>query len=157
MYPTRIPTAHPWVDAAPFRAHLLHISASAGIPWSVIAVHAGVPQSLAARLVFGTGRRRLPRLPDDCARRLLAVTPESAQALRKTRTASAATTRRLRELRRRGWTQGELATACACSPAEVEALLNGSPGFIPLVLAYAVRATVATADSRVAGRSLCAA
>lgn len=157
MHATRIPTLHPWVEAAPFRAHLLHVAESTGIPWPVIAVQAGMPQSLAARLLFGTGRRRLPRLPEDCARRLLAVTPESARALRRKRTASSATTRRLHELRRRGWTLPELATMCDCSPAAVEALLCGTSRWVPLVLSHAVRAAMATADSQVAGRVLCAA
>lgn len=157
MHATQSPAHHPWVEAAPFRAHLLHVSASTGIPWPVLAIHADVPQSLAARLLYGTGRRRLLRLPADCASRLLAVTPDVAESLKKRRAPSSATARRLRELRRRGWTLPELATACNAYPAEVEALLDNAPRFIPLVLAHAVRATMATADSRAAGRVLCAA
>ena len=64
-----------WVDAAPFAAHLLHLSASSGVPWAMVAAHAHVPLRAAERLVGVPGTRRLRKLPRALAQRLLAIDP----------------------------------------------------------------------------------
>ncbi len=65
-------TNYLWVPAAPFRALLVHLIELSGLPWPVLAQHAGLPPSLVERLLSSPGRA-LRRIPPECARRLLAL------------------------------------------------------------------------------------
>lgn len=151
------PTPHSWVDAAPFRAHLSHLSEATGIWWPVLAIHAGVPTHLAARLLFGRGKRRLNRLPTDCARRLLALTPEVIAKLTKRRAPAAATVRRLHVLQRRGWTSSEICHALGCPTATIHDLLSGAVTTVSLIQAHSVTALLASSDAEASGRTAWAA
>lgn len=62
---------HYWVQAAPFRALLQHLSESNGLPWAVVAKRAKLPLPLAHSLLFGRGGKPLARIPPDLARQLL--------------------------------------------------------------------------------------
>lgn len=151
------PGRYAWVDAAPFRAHLTHVAEVSGVPWSVIAVHAGVPVSLAARLLFRRRGRLLQRLPMDCAQRLLAVTPETALSLLRARMPSPPTSGRLLELMRRGWAIEDLAEELACPTGVLRQLVTCEATSVAVVLAHTVKALLASSDSEAAGRTLCAA
>ncbi|MFV0406790.1 MAG: hypothetical protein ACK5LN_08230 [Propioniciclava sp.] len=145
-------TSTRWVDAAPFRAQLLHLTASTGLPWQVIATHADLPPGLASRLLFADREHQLPRIPVDCARRLLAVSAETLATKLRARVAAAPTIRRLRELIRRGWGLGGLSAALDCEPSEVEHLLDARLPSVTLHRAYAVLALLALSDRLLAGR-----
>jgi hypothetical protein len=62
-----------WVQAAPFRALVARFLDLTGLPWPLIARHAGVPPAVVHRLLYGRDGRAPGRIPSDCARRLLAV------------------------------------------------------------------------------------
>ena len=47
-----MPDRH-WVAAAPFRAHLNHVSAVTSTPWQVLALHAQLPVGLVRDLLGG--------------------------------------------------------------------------------------------------------
>ncbi|MFV0450867.1 MAG: hypothetical protein ACK5LS_01280 [Propioniciclava sp.] len=157
MPPLPPDSTHLWVDAAPFRAHVHHLVTTTGIRWTVIAVVANVPPGLMSRLLFAQGGPPLRRLPLDCARRLVAITPDLLTRLRRASMPAAPTHGRLRELARRGWTTRDLAAALGCPTAEIEVLLSGRARSVPTVRAHAVCALLAAADRAAAGRVPCAA
>lgn len=150
--PQTEPSPHAWVDAAPFRAHLEHLVEASGVPWSVIAVHAGIPTGLASRLRHRPAGRPLQRIPAHLAKRLLDVTPEVARSLRNTRVPAAATVRRLTELLRRGWSTGDVADALNCPQAEIDALTSPGSRTVPLARAHRIEALLAASDRMSAGR-----
>lgn len=65
-----------WVQAAPFRALAARLLDLTGLPWPLIARHAGVPPTVMHRLLYGRDSPGSGRIPSDCARRLLAVDEE---------------------------------------------------------------------------------
>lgn len=111
-----------WVDAAPFRAHLLHVCAATGLPWQVLGLHAGLPLRLGERLVAG---RRGSRLPPAYAARILALTCAEARGLRSASVSAGPTATRLATLRASGVTARRLATVLGCTAEHVEALASG--------------------------------
>ena len=60
-----------WVDAAPFRAQLRYLMASASLPAEDVAAAAGISAPLAHRLLYGRNGRPLRRISPDTGRRLL--------------------------------------------------------------------------------------
>lgn len=143
MSTTRHPSdAHPyaWVDAAPFRAHLLHVSTIAGLPWQVVALSAGVSISTATSLVRGRNGRRVRRLPRHAAHLLWAVTPQNVTALSHTWVGGGRTRQRLAELARRGHDPHELAAQMGVPREVTTALLAGANGPVTTAWAYGVLA-----------------
>lgn len=135
-----------WVDAAPFRAHLLQLHEITGGPWQVIALSAGLTVSLATSLVEGRGGRPLRRLPREAAYGLLGVTAQRLTKLDSTRVDAAPTCRRLTELSRRGFDPAQLALRMGV-PLDVSAvLLTGTAHRISARWALGVLAAHATAD-----------
>ncbi|WP_232548548.1 hypothetical protein [Propioniciclava soli] len=154
MSTTRHPSdAHPyaWVDAAPFRAHLLHVSTIAGLPWQVVALSAGVSISTATSLVRGRNGRRLRRLPRHAAHLLLAVTPQNVTALSHTWVGGGRTRQRLAELARRGHDPHELAVHMGVPKEVTTALLAGANGPVTTAWAYGVLAAHELIDKSALG------
>ncbi len=71
-----------WVDAAPFRAQLRHLMASASLSAEDVARAVGISPRLAERLLYGRNGRALRRVSRDTASRLLRV---SVDQLRRRR------------------------------------------------------------------------
>ncbi|MFZ0530819.1 MAG: hypothetical protein WAL91_09805 [Propionicimonas sp.] len=67
---------HYWVQAAPFRALLELLIEATGLPWTELAARAHLPLRLTHALLFGRDGRRPPRIPQDCARRILALSDD---------------------------------------------------------------------------------
>lgn len=113
------------VAAAPFRAHLDHVSACSGVHWSVLALHAGVHVAASRELMLGADTRRVAFIPADMASRILALSPTTAHDLRSTLVSAAPAAAALRRLAGRGWSTGALAQRLRLSQDEVRSLLDG--------------------------------
>lgn len=145
-----------WVDAEPFRAHLAHVSVASGLPWPVIALHAGVSVRLADVLLHGRDGRRVRRIAPRDAAALLRTSVESALGLRRTWVAGEPTANRLATLLGAGMALGVLAARIGCPPAEVEAVVARPEQRVSLEFALRVR-MVREAVDRAALRSFAAA
>jgi hypothetical protein len=60
-----------WVDAAPFRAQLSYLMASASLSAEEVAEAAGISARLAERLLYGRNGRALRRVSQETGRRLI--------------------------------------------------------------------------------------
>jgi len=113
-----------WVEAAPFRAHLRHLMAVADLSPAAVAVLVGISPSLAHRLLHGRGGRPVRRVNPDTARRLLRVTSADARAVRRRVVSARPTVHHLHQLRRAGWSDGELSQLLGIGPQVLASLLN---------------------------------
>jgi hypothetical protein len=115
----------PWVEAAPFRAHVLHTLEVADIPWPVFAIETGIPVPAIRSLLFGRQGRPLRRLTPRLAGKLLRVQPPDLAGLHRTQVGADATTKRLGGLLRAGVDPLRLARWCDLSPHELARLVDG--------------------------------
>lgn len=143
-----------WVDAAPFRSHLLHLCGSTGLPWQVLAVHADVPLRLAEKLVAGRPGQRLPRAQ---ASRLLALTAADLRRLRSASVPAAPTATRLRALLTDGASPAQLGGVLGCTAEHVVVLAAGQLSRTTAELALRVQVLEETALRRCARRASAAA
>lgn len=119
------PTPRPWIDAAPFRAHVAHTLAVVELPWPTFAVVSAVPLTALRSLLFGRSGRPSARVPPQLAARLLATGPPQLADLKR-RTVDAAPTRaRLLDLLAAGAEWDGLAGWCRASPAELARIVDG--------------------------------
>ena len=145
-----------WVDADPFRAHLAHVSLGSGLPWPVIALHAGVSVRLADVLLHGRDGRRVRRIAPRDAAGLLSTSVESALTLRHTWVPGEPTANRLVTLMDAGVGLTALWVRFGCSPTDVESVLARPEQRVSLEFALRVQVAREAAD-RAALRSLTAA
>ena len=71
-----------WVDAAPFRAQLRYLMASASLSAEEVAAAAGISARLAHRLLHGRNGRALRRVSPDTGRRLIQLSVEQLRPRR---------------------------------------------------------------------------
>ncbi|MDN5760795.1 MAG: hypothetical protein L0H41_00555 [Microlunatus sp.] len=112
-----------WIDAVPFRAHLVHLLA-AGLTEAVIARMSGLSTPAVRHLAHGRWGRPVRRVPIDTARRLLRITTAEARAVRVRLVPVHPTRQRLREMVAAGWTLAALADELAVSIRELEPALG---------------------------------
>jgi hypothetical protein len=98
-----------WVDAGPFRAQLRYLMASGSLTVEDVAAVAGISARLADRLLHGRDGRPVRRISPDTARRLIQISDQHVQALRRIMVPAASARLQLRRLNRAGW--DHLATA----------------------------------------------
>ena len=78
-----VPDEHQyWVDAAPFRAQLRYLMASASLSAGEVAAAAGISARLAERLLHGRNGRALRRISPETGRRLIRVSVEKIRQRR---------------------------------------------------------------------------
>ena len=92
-----------WVDATPFRAHLMHLLAT-GLTEPVIARLAGVSVRSVDHLAHGRRGRPVRRICGDTGRRLLRITTVEARAIRFRPVPVRPSRYRLRAMVAAGWT-----------------------------------------------------
>lgn len=97
-----------WVDAAPFRAHLM-LLLGAGLTEPVIARLAGVSVRSVEHLAHGRRGRLVRRVCGDTGRRLLRITTMEARAIRHRPVPVRASRYRLRAMTEAGWSLHRLA------------------------------------------------
>jgi hypothetical protein len=96
-------TTDQWVDAGPFRAQLRYLMASGSLSVDDVAAVAGISARLADRLLHGRNGRPLRRISPDSARRLIQISDQHVQALRRIMVPAAPARLQLRRLYRAGW------------------------------------------------------
>jgi hypothetical protein len=132
----------PWVDAAPFRAHLRYLMSVGQMSSSAVALLAGVSPRLAHRLLHGRGGRPLKRIAPVTARRLLRVTASEARAVRTRVVPARATTQHLGRLRAAGWSDDDLADLLGVGHATIAVLICDGRGSCTQLMALRAAAEV---------------
>ena len=136
----RVEISDNWVDAGPFRAQLRYLMASGSLTLEDVAALAGISARLADRLLHGRDGRQLRRISPDTARRLIQISDQHVQALRRIMVPAAPARLQLRRLYRAGW--DDLATAQRVCVAVPE-LLELATGADTCSLLLTVRLTAA--------------
>lgn len=113
------------MEAAPFRAHVQHAIAAAGVPWPAFAVASGVSVVAVQSLLFGRAGRRVTRLEPHIASRLLRVQTADLIGLRRGQVSADATAVVLRDLLDGGLQPDRLARWCRVSRVEFDRLVDG--------------------------------
>jgi hypothetical protein len=103
------PYPNAWVPAAPCRAYVRHLIDAARVPWTVVALYAGVDRGVVRTLLFGRDGRLRPVLPRSAAAALVAVTAEDLRRLRVNRVNARRARERIAALRAIGLSWAEVA------------------------------------------------
>jgi hypothetical protein len=114
-----------WVDAGPFRAQLRYLMASGALSVEDVAAVAGISARLADRLLYGRDGRPLRRISPDTARRLIQISDQHVQALRRIMVPAAPARLQLRRLHRAGWDDLAIAQRVRVAVPELLELANG--------------------------------
>jgi hypothetical protein len=117
-----------WVEAAPFRAHVRHLCASAELPWEAVACQARVPAALVRHLLHGHQGRTLTKIAPRSAARLLAVTAHDLHELAFRTTQCQATSATLLALLRAGAAPTSLAGFCRLTTRQLLDLASARTG-----------------------------
>lgn len=127
--------AAPWVDAAPFRAHLRHLMGVGDLSATEVATLAGVPPRLAVSLAQGRAGRPVRKVSPAAARALLQVTAADVRAVRTRQVPAADSRRRLRRLREQGAALAELAGGLGVTAEELRTLAEPHSSWCSALLA----------------------
>jgi hypothetical protein len=114
-----------WVDAGPFRAQLRYLMASGALSVEDVAAVAGISARLADRLLYGRDGRPLRRISPDTARRLIQISDQHVQALRRIMVPAAPARLQLRRLYRAGWDDLAIAERVRVAVPELLELATG--------------------------------
>jgi len=115
-----------WVDAAPFRAQLRYLMASGSLSVGDVAAVAGISARLADRLLHGRDGRPVRRISPDTARRLIQVSDQQVQALRRITVPAAPARLQLRRLHRAGLENLAIAQRVRIAVPELIELSSGA-------------------------------
>jgi len=115
-----------WVDARPFRAQLRFLMASGSLAVDDVAAVAGISARLADRLLHGRDGRPLRRISPDTARRLIQVSDQQVQALRRIMVPAAPARLQLRRLYRAGLEEPAIAERVRVAVPELVELASGA-------------------------------
>ena len=110
-----------WVDAAPFRAQIRHLTAAFSLHTEDVAAAAGISARLAEHLVHGRNGRLSRRITPDIARRLLRLSDDQVRFLGRLRVPSGPARLQLDRLRRAGWDDLRIAERVGVSAPDLEA------------------------------------
>jgi hypothetical protein len=119
-------TGDQWVDATPFRAQLRFLMASGSLTVDDVAAVAGISVRLADRLLNGRDGRPVRRISPDTARRLIQVSGEHVQALRRIMVPAAPARLQLRRLHRAGLENLVIAERVRIAVPELVELASGA-------------------------------
>jgi len=115
-----------WVDAGPFRAQLRFLMASGSLTVDDVAAVAGISARLADRLLHGRDGRPLRRISPDTARRLIQISDQQVQALRRIMVPAAPARLQLRRLHRAGLGDSAVAERVRVAVPELLELASGA-------------------------------
>jgi hypothetical protein len=131
-----------WIAAAPFRAHLNHVCSATGLPWPVVALHAGLPLGLVRHLLDTRPGRQVHRIAPEFARQVFGVSEQSLRDLRTSTAPAGAAHRAARRLVGLGLPAPALARQLRVSHGDLRALLAGAVTEVPTLLELRLRALV---------------
>ena len=135
-----------WVDARPFRAQLRFLMASGSLTVDDVAAVAGISARLADRLLHGRDGRPLRRISPDTARRLIQVSDQQVQALRRIIVPAAPARLQLRRLYRAGLEEPAIAERVRVAVPELVELASGAEA-CSLLLTVRLTAAARAEDS----------
>jgi hypothetical protein len=115
-----------WVDAGPFRAQLRYLMASGSLSVDDVAAVTGISARLADRLLHGRNGRPVRRISPETARRLIQVSDQHMQALRRIMVPAAPARVQLGRLHRAGWEDSAIAERVRVAAAELVELTSGA-------------------------------
>jgi len=115
-----------WVDAGPFRALLRYLMASGSLSVDDVAAVAGISARLADRLLHGRNGRPVRRISPETARRLIQVSDQHVQALRRIMVPAAPARVQLGRLHRAGWEDSAIAERVRFAAPELVELASGA-------------------------------
>ena len=115
-----------WVDAAPFRAQLRYLMACGSLSVADVAAVAGISARLAHRLLHGRDGRPVRRISPETAQRLIQVSDQQVQALRRIMVPAAPARLQLRRLYRAGLEDLAIAEQVRISIHELVELASGA-------------------------------
>ncbi len=141
-----------WLDPAPFRAHVIHLTASSGLTPRELAALARVSVRLIQRLVNGRDGRPMRRIDPISAGRLLALTPLEAGLVRSRLVPAERSRSVLLTLRSRGRSVASLARLTGTTATEVEGLAAGRLPRCAQLVELRLIAALAESDARMAAR-----
>ncbi len=134
------------VAAAPFRSHLIHECAIAGVSWSVAALHAGLPIPLVHQLLDVRPGRRVERIAPELAERVLGVNAPSLRSLAVSHVPASAARTTLTRLVRAGWAPFDVARRLHLAVGEVDAIASGAASRVTKLIDLRLTALLATAS-----------
>jgi hypothetical protein len=103
LFDARDEATDQWVDARPFRAQLRYLMASGSLSVDDVAAVTGISVRLADRLLHGRKGRPLRRISLDTAHRLIQISDQYVQGLRRIMVPAASARLQLCRLYRAGW------------------------------------------------------
>jgi hypothetical protein len=115
-----------WVDAGPFRAQLRYLMASGSLSVDDVAAVAGISARLADRLLHGRNGRPVRRISPETARRLIQVSDQHVQALRRIMVPAGPARVQLGRLHRAGWEDSAIAARVRVAAPELVELASGA-------------------------------
>lgn len=124
-----------WIDARPFRAHLLHLTECSGFDWQTVAIVAKIPATVVDRLLHGRGGRPVRRISPDIAWRLYEITPHQLHKIRDRRVPAGPTRTLLTQLLDHGWPVAEIAERLEVSTETVAGIVERKIRRCPKLLA----------------------
>lgn len=145
----------PWVEAAPFRAHVRHLIGETGVAWRTLAVLADVPPQSVDHLLRGRNGRAVPRLHPLIAERLFHLTRTAVLDAAERQVHAGRTQALLDCLVERGWTISEIARRAQLEENGLTSLAAGQePACSQLTAATVKAAAQALWDRRQPRRQL---
>jgi hypothetical protein len=144
-----VAVAAPWVEAAPFRAHLGHLMDVGGLSATEVAVLAGVPPRMTTSLVTGRSGRPVRRISPENARALMQVGPDDVAALRTRQVPAAESRRRLRRLLARHAGPAALADQLGLAVSSLDELARPGTRWCSALLALRLLTAARTAAGAV--------
>lgn len=141
-----------WVDAGPFRAQLRYLMASGSLSLDDVAAVAGISVRLANRLLYGRNGRPLRRISPETARRLIQVSDQHVQALRRIMVPAAPARLQLRRLHRAGWDDYAISNRVRVAVSELAELAAGAETCALLLTVRLTAAARAEDSVRFTGR-----
>lgn len=130
----------PWVEAAPFRAHVRHLIGETGVAWRTLAVLADVPPQSVDHLLRGRNGRPVPRLHPLIAERLFHLTRTAVSDAAARQVHAGRTQALLQCLTERGWMIGEIARRTQLDERALTALAAGQEPACSQLMAATVKA-----------------
>jgi lambda repressor-like predicted transcriptional regulator len=130
----------PWVESAPFRAHVKHLMAETGVAWRTLAVLADVPPQSVEHLLRGRSGRPVPRLHPLIADRLFHLTHSAVSDAAARQVHAGRTQALLGCLSERGWMIREIARRTQLPETGLAALAAGQQPACSQLVAATVKA-----------------
>lgn len=139
----------PWLDSAPFRAHVVHLMSASGLSVRELAALSRVSVRLIRRLIRGRDGRPVRRIDPLSAHRLFGVTLLEARLVRSRLVPAGCARATVLILRERGRSVGSLARLTGLSSGDLGRLADGSLATVCQIVELRLTAALIELDGSV--------